>query len=46
MAKPGASFTANADLAGHYAARYRTFGRIAEAMELIWTDLAAARETN
>ncbi len=46
MAKPGASFTANADLSDHYAARYRTFGRIAEAMEPIWTDLAAARETN
>jgi len=44
MAKPGGSFTANADLAGHYAARYRTFGRIAEAMNPIWSDMAAVRE--
>jgi L-xylulokinase len=43
MARPGASFTANSSMAGHYAARYATFGRIADAMTPIWIDMAAAR---
>jgi L-xylulokinase len=44
MARPGASFTANAALADHFASRCRTFGRIADAMEPIWTDMVAARK--
>lgn len=45
MARPGTSFVANPALSDHYAARYRTFGRIAEAMDPIWSEMAAARNT-
>ena len=43
MARPGASFTADPAMADHYAARYRTFGAISDAMTPIWADMAAAR---
>lgn len=33
-------------LAGHYGARYGMFGRIAEAMQFLWSDVARTRETS
>jgi len=33
-------------LAGHYGERYGMFGRIAEAMQFLWSDIARTRETS
>jgi L-xylulokinase len=46
MARKGATYTADPAMSSHYAERYRTFGRIAEAMKPIWADMAAARRTS
>lgn len=43
MARPGATYAADATMTAHYAERYRTFGRITEAMKPIWAEMAAAR---
>ena len=43
MTRKGKSFIADPALAEHFSARYRTFGRIAEAMKPIWADMAVSR---